>query len=88
MKIEFTNADMTEATLTVGRWWWKRVTQVQRADEPHIYTVKDERHGQKSMWLFTGARIWCNPPLSSELEVKREWQRIWRRPGTLTRVVK
>jgi hypothetical protein len=84
VRIEWLNAEMTEARITRGRLWWKRVAFVQRKAEGVVIN-KGYTNEHTINWLFTDANRWCDRALDAQLDRRRNDERTWKRPGQLPR---
>lgn len=79
MKVEWLNGTYTEARLSRGFLWWKRVALVSRKTEGKV--SDDSRHTYN--WLYVEPNVWCERELDQELDNRRYKARTWRKPAEL-----
>ena len=76
MRIEWLNADMTEARVTRGRLWWRRVALVRRLKDGHVidkgYTSERTLH-----WVYAAINTWCGRSMDEALDARRDDERTW-----------
>jgi hypothetical protein len=93
VKIEWLNAEMTEARVTRGFWWWKRVAFVRRDEKGEEETL-DYGDGESETWVmrwyYPASELWCSYYLNRRIENERardlSWQRV--RPVPRARLLK
>jgi hypothetical protein len=78
MRIQWLNLEMTKALLIRGRWWWKRVAEVERKVEGYKC-----QSGVIVNWLYIEPNRWCEQDIDADIDHKRREERTWRRPGKL-----
>ncbi len=71
MKIEWLNEKMTEARLTRGFWWWKRVAIVD------LFTATKPHKEPKTRWRYTAANIWVDDDLHWKLTHRSNRDKTW-----------
>lgn len=60
MKVEWLDAELNEARLIRGRWWWRRCAVVERSPDPDV-----------PIWRFTNSGFECSATLRLHLESMR-----------------
>lgn len=78
MRIQWLNDEKTEAYVTRGIWWWRRVAVVRRNSQP----LKREYNADK-WWVYAAINKWVEHELDAQLEERRDEDRTWARPGSL-----
>lgn len=86
MKITWLNAEFTEAKLTRGYLWWKRVAIVKRSAKGAIARVSGvlfEDYDYTFNWYYPSSGSWCDLDLDYELDTLRREERAWMKPARL-----
>jgi hypothetical protein len=78
VRIRWLNADMTEASVTRGWLWWKRIAIVERNEKGHEVDSKYTSH-HTIHWSFVASNTWCDRELNDKLQAKRFDNRTWLR---------
>ena len=83
MKVEWLNDALTEARLTRGHLWWKRVTLASRDEEGKVFKTGYAGADHNHNWKFMPSNVWCDRDLDILLDNRRREERVWRKPSAL-----